>query len=466
MKQKKIIYMPLEIFGRELGGAIVLAREAINCNWTVCLGAKQSFFSKLSIFRRSKGVFFLKSIVPGECQIQKKITDQGHRIVSLDIEGLVPTEGAEGVKLRFSRETLNKCDLVFFYGKNYLDRVISIYPEAKEKSFVTGGLTIDEAKFRAETHRRKIKRPKKTGSIVVATSCVLSNPLMGPGHPLRMFKDAYGHNLSSDALKSMEIWRRLDRDVFDFWKLLIPEIANQFRDRKIIVRPHPTEDPDFWREYLSENENIEIDVNDRIYDSIQGADVFLHHNSTSSVYAFLFAIPTIMISPNTNSQRENWLTFVQHLGLKTDSVSSTLAALQLVFKDEFSINPRATHLMRQHCQSFDSLTPEASKNIFDKIKGLTCFSDDPFELAPRDLRECVRQLIKSSFKIFSVEKAKLLNAIGFKVEKAILNSQKYATKKQPKIDGKNIEMIHQEIFGCLPDFKIEEIKTNVFVLSR
>ena len=78
-KITKTLYIPLEIFDREMGGGLLLASEAVSRGWRVILGGKQAFFNNISRFRNMPGVVFLKSIVPGETFIQKKLKNYGHK---------------------------------------------------------------------------------------------------------------------------------------------------------------------------------------------------------------------------------------------------------------------------------------------------------------------------------------------------------------------------------------------------
>ena len=133
----------MEIFDRELGGALVLSRHAIENGWRVILGGKASIFPYLSKFKEMPGVFLLKSIVPGELHIQKKIIAGGHRVTSLDVEGLVPSNGEEGVRLRYSEKTINLTDILFFWGKNDYELAKSVYPSISDKSFPLGSPIID-----------------------------------------------------------------------------------------------------------------------------------------------------------------------------------------------------------------------------------------------------------------------------------------------------------------------------------
>ena len=68
-KGNKILVIPVEINVRELNGAIQLAHEAAKKGWFVIIGGKSSLFPVIPFL--PSAFVYLKSIVPGEVQIQK-----------------------------------------------------------------------------------------------------------------------------------------------------------------------------------------------------------------------------------------------------------------------------------------------------------------------------------------------------------------------------------------------------------
>ena len=60
-----------------------------------------------------------------------------------------------------------------------------------------------------------------------------------------------------------------------------------------MVRPHPFENGDLYKNYFSDCENIVVDGEGDIFDSINGAKCILHLNCGSSVDGLLADIPSI-----------------------------------------------------------------------------------------------------------------------------------------------------------------------------
>ena len=100
----------------------------------------------------------------------------GHKISSLDIEGLVPSIGDAGVRLRYNKESINLTDILFYWGKRHIEAVSKVYPFFESKSYVTGSPVIDEMIIRRNNNKNNVKSNK---NILVGTSCGYANHVNG-----------------------------------------------------------------------------------------------------------------------------------------------------------------------------------------------------------------------------------------------------------------------------------------------
>ena len=78
MQSNNYFYIPIELFNREMNGALVLALTAASKGWFVFLGSKKEIISLSDSL--PKGIFYLKSIVPGELEQLKRISNNGRYI--------------------------------------------------------------------------------------------------------------------------------------------------------------------------------------------------------------------------------------------------------------------------------------------------------------------------------------------------------------------------------------------------
>ena len=94
----KNLIIPIEIKHRELQGAIVLSYIALKRGWTVYLGQKSQIFPFIKFFQNQ---YYFKSIVP-ELSNLLKIKSSDHKITTLDVEGLILSNGKFGAIKRYS----------------------------------------------------------------------------------------------------------------------------------------------------------------------------------------------------------------------------------------------------------------------------------------------------------------------------------------------------------------------------
>jgi len=122
--------------------------------------------------------------------------------------------------------------------------------------------------------------------------------------------------------------------------------------------------------------------------------------------------------------------------------------------------------MRDHCQGIEGATTGAAESILTAIEGMTTLAESDFRRASRNPKEFIRKSARFCIDAMRTRWARLLNSVGFAVDKAAINRHKYASKKQPKLDRKRIEVLHQEIFGHPTDFYINEIESGIFLIHR
>ena len=137
---KKTLFIPLEIIDREIDGGCLLALEAVKRGWKVIIGSQREITK--SIESNEIGVYFLKSITPGQINLQKRILNSGSLIFCQDAEGLLQRPGKS--RLRFSEESLSCTQKVFFWGNQQKADFINTFGNKYESiCLVTGSPRAD-----------------------------------------------------------------------------------------------------------------------------------------------------------------------------------------------------------------------------------------------------------------------------------------------------------------------------------
>jgi surface carbohydrate biosynthesis protein len=288
----KYLYIPLEIYSRELNGMLLLSVIAASHGWKVIIGGKGVLFPLIGIF--PDGVVLLKSIVPGELNLQQKIREYGHKIASLDAEGLIPSNGEPGVKLRFSDKSIESTELIFFWGNEQFEQVKKVYPLIKSNGLVTGSPVHDYWKILKSQSLNS--KPDQT-TILIATSFPYPNHFVDKTQPYRAVRDASGENASEELLDELFLEGKLQETVYPFFKEMVTALAKKFPDIRYILRPHPSESIAPWKEISDEFKNVELQTSGEISGWLLESDILIHFNSTTSIEAYTYDKKVITFIP-------------------------------------------------------------------------------------------------------------------------------------------------------------------------
>lgn len=280
---KKLI-IPIEIKKRELPGALYIAKTFLEKKWTVYLGQKQQIFPFINQFSRS--VWFLKSIVPGENALLEKLKKKNHFITTLDIEGLVPSNGKYGIHQRYSKKGLILTDLIFFWGKMHYENLKRVFPEYKKKFYITGSPIVDYW----NTFKKKNNENNRIKKILFISSFPLAQQMGNQKHYYSLSKHILGRNSSKEYIKKLKLEYELqNKALIDNKNILI----NLFRNKnyKICIRPHPSENLKYWTDFIAEyskSNNVYLDSKTDLNNQILRSDFIIHFNSTVSVQSYFF----------------------------------------------------------------------------------------------------------------------------------------------------------------------------------
>ena len=327
--------MPMEIIERELYGNLLLCSKAIENGWQCILGTKASIISAAP--HLPHGVAFLKSIVTSDMQNIRPIKNAGHKIVSLDVEGLVYTNVQEFVDCRFCKETMREAEKIFFWGSTQRNAVASNYPEDQGKLFVTGTPITDlwlKPKYHL-LHQQKVNEiHNQYGSyILIPSSFGTANHFMGHKANkgiIERDKLVGGGNVE----EFMQFWDAYeDHLVKIFHKFLdfLPKLAKAFPDKTIIIRPHPSEAHKTWIEAAKGLSNVEVVFEGAVSPWLLGADAILHYGCTTGLEGYLMGKPVVAYNPSSAEEKEKFDHPLPHcISVIATTEEDTLAKLEKV----------------------------------------------------------------------------------------------------------------------------------------
>jgi hypothetical protein len=100
--------------------------------------------------------------------------------------------------------------------------------------------------------------------------------------------------------------------VFKAFQSLIPKLSQAFPQLAIIVRPHPTEGQDVYRQLASGNRRIHVTNEGNVVPWLQGASALVHNGCTTGVEAFVVRTPAFSFRPSVCEAIDNTFYVLSH----------------------------------------------------------------------------------------------------------------------------------------------------------
>ena len=293
----KYLYLPLEIVVREHDGKVTLAHEAALQGWTVVMGPKLSLYAVLD--QMPEGVCLIKSATPGEFAQIDGIRQAGHRICSLDEEGVVTFKEFLKENVRFSPETVKSIDRFFFWGPEQKTAFTERYTQDEAKGHVTGSPRLEFWRdYAQEAYAQEIAdiRKKYGRYILIPSSFGIGNNVLGGNSGLKLTQ-SHTKNASAALTKFMVGQAEQNLIVFKEFLDYLPELAQAFPEMNFILRPHPSESHKAWEELTRAHPNFHLVYEGSVTPWILASEAILHFKSTTSVEAHLMGVPPITYLP-------------------------------------------------------------------------------------------------------------------------------------------------------------------------
>lgn len=304
-RTRKHLYIPMEIFHRELDGNLLLASTAAKNGWTVILGGKQDIFAHSSL--NPKGTYMLKSIVPGEYQVPKMLRESGNVVALHDQEGMLQRAGLE-YKFRFSEKTIKLTDHLFFWGEQQLSEFLEVFPNTdREKLHVSGSPRADYWSLMSFEQKRKLRNMKPETNnhqklVLMATSFGNANHFLGRTGQKYLLK-----SVSKDTELTAEDENKLDENflqrralanvMLPVYSQILIELASNNPQLRIVVRPHPSEGEEYWRELTKGFENVIVSTEGGVTEWICDASCLIQYGSSTAIEARLLNTPVVTCIP-------------------------------------------------------------------------------------------------------------------------------------------------------------------------
>jgi surface carbohydrate biosynthesis protein len=314
MMKKINILLPIEIIARELDHKLFFAASLAKKGVNVIIAQHDFFNTRCSRFEG--GVYIGKNTFKLPFLIRDGVPDTDFRhynelkknditLIHLDEEAALWPGGEEEwrgeLDVRLNPDVLKDTDYIFAWGSfqaKHFQNKSSLFPSSHIIASGHPKYDLCKPKFR-EYYKEEIDKIKaEYGSfILINTKSGHANPLMGLksifGGPSKGFL-AYTENNAPQKIKAdfVRSWAYENKVTTNIVSLL-HELCVIFPNKTFVVRPHPGEDPEYYRSVFTGVENIYVEKSGAVHPWIMAANLIIHDGCTTGVESFLAGIPTI-----------------------------------------------------------------------------------------------------------------------------------------------------------------------------
>ena len=304
--QFNTLLLPVDSQVRELDGKLLLACVAAEKGYDVIIGSRAHIHFYAS--RIKNAIYIAKSMRRFSNRMFKIMHDLGHRIVAWDEEGLVRLPDKEYHDHRLSPVTFKYTDCLFAWGKSNAETLKQYSGYLGQPIHIVGNPRIDV--LRPEL--RDYFLPEVNNLCQQYGQYILINTNFGQvNHFLPdLGKQEANRDKNFDASSnSLFMANRFKHKlaIFDYFKSMIPLLANTFPDLNFILRPHPSENIEQWKEILRGLTNVYVNNDGNVIPWIMGSKGLISNGCTTSIEASILGIPTLGFYPVSNIEIDDVL---------------------------------------------------------------------------------------------------------------------------------------------------------------
>jgi len=367
------LLIPIEVKVREFHGKMLLAAVAAEAGYNVIIGEQIELRSKLRFLPR--GIVLEKGATNHQLVEILQSRNAGNRAVAWCEEGLVYRNRDAYLRDRVNLEAMDLIDRFFAWGSVQAADVLSKATSAAEKLVPTGNPRFDllRPELRGLFQKQANRLRDEYGSyILVATNFSRVNHFRGPQYVSTLLQ-ARGAQASPEISDFTRGWTEFLDSVYRAFLRMVPQLARAFPDLTIILRPHPSENPDSWKQALAGFPNVRVINQGTIIAWSLAASVVVHNSCTTGVESYLLDVPVIAYRPVTSETYDSKLpNALSHPASTTEELVAAITAIRnggVVpgFTREEGQRRRAT--ARQYITGVDG--PWASDRIVKALDGVS-----------------------------------------------------------------------------------------------
>ena len=369
-KESRWLFIPVEVKVRELLAKTLLACKAAERGYKVVLGEAHTVRDALHLL--PAGILLEKGVAPAPIECFKRFRDLGNSVVAWCEEGLVYFDDDDYIRRKVTKEDLESLEVFFAWGRYHADVILTNFPAMKNRIICSGNPRFDllRPEFRSFFESETAELQNDIGPfILVNTNFSHCNHKKGKNGYVDLLKKA-GKITNKEEEDFAQKWMAHKRRLFDSFIPMISRISHDFKEYKIIVRPHPGENHEFWRELYKSEPNILVTHSGGVIPWILASSVLVHNGCTTGIEAALLGHPAIAYRPVVSDTYDQYLP--NSVNIQADNEGQLIERLEKLLNDQeidlFVKSENWNNILAHHISGIDEKS--SCSIILDKLDSI------------------------------------------------------------------------------------------------
>jgi surface carbohydrate biosynthesis protein len=292
---------------RELDPKLLLACVAARRGFLTVIGSRLEIDFRIASFPRS--LYLSKSMTARSIKMFQIMRKLGHEIAAWDEEALVHMQPETYFTRRLSPVSIKYVSHLFAWGQENFE-LWRQYPELPEEApiYITGNPRGDllRPELHAYFENEAAACRKSHGDFILintnfsnvnafVSSLNLFLPVDKPGE-----EPVFGRAAVGMSREYAEGLRDHKQAIFEDFKRLIPALEKAFPNHNLVVRPHPTENPQIYHDIAARCKRVRVTNEGNVIPWLLATKALVHNGCTTGVEAYLMDIPAITYRATVN----------------------------------------------------------------------------------------------------------------------------------------------------------------------
>jgi surface carbohydrate biosynthesis protein len=321
------VILPSETQSREFEAKLLLAMTLAERGVQSYVGSRIAIHNRIHTFPRS--IYVAKDFRQPSNRVFNIMKDLGHHIIAWDEEAVLFFNAKEFHERRVHQPTFEMVESLFAWGPenaSYLQTAPGYRSDIPVHALGNPRLDMLRPELN-DYYRPEVKKLRsRFGKIILVNTNfgklnhAVSSYVVRPGGTDK----SVGGNITPFM---QQAWtHRLA--IFESFKALVPVLAEKFAQHTIIVRPHPAENHQTWRDVAKGLANVQVLHEGPVQNWLLAADAMVHNGCTTGIEAYLLGAPVVAYTAHEAEAFD--FALANDLAVKAATVDAVVSAIKLM----------------------------------------------------------------------------------------------------------------------------------------